>query len=436
MDIVFPAVAFLTALALTLRSLGAGLAVVFAVGYLSGYVRANYLSVYSTFMFDAAVLGLYAGVATTRLADLRRAAATRTGLFLLWLVGWPTLLTMVPINHFLVQTVALRATIWYLPVLLIGMLMTRRDLDWLARAVGALNLIALAGGVFTYLNGIEALYPENAVTKTMYMSNDVADYKYHRVPSFFLNAHTYGGTMILSLPLLIDLLARPGGRVLDRVLAAAGVAAALAGLLMCAARVPVMQAVLSGVIFWAVSGFSARVGALITVMAASGLYMAVSNERFERAAELADMEAVSTRVSGSANWEFLELLTGYPLGAGMGSAVGTSIPYFLADVTPEKIGMENEYSRILVDQGLPGLIGWVVFVAWLLAVPPPFDLRRPWAVGRGLMYALCLVTWATSFIGNGTLASVPGSVMLLTYMGVLARLRVPAAPHRPVGRNR
>ena len=71
----------------------------------------------------------------------------------------------------------------------------------------------------------------------------------------------------------------------------------------------------------------------------------------------------------------------YPFGAGMGSAVGTSIPYFLADVAPEQIGLENEFSRILVDQGWFGLGGWLAFVGWLYVRPPPAGRRLPGGSG-------------------------------------------------------
>ena len=61
MGIAFFLVAFAVVLLATFRSLGWGLLAVVAVGYFSGVIRANYLGVFTTFMFDAAVLGLYVG---------------------------------------------------------------------------------------------------------------------------------------------------------------------------------------------------------------------------------------------------------------------------------------------------------------------------------------------------------------------------------------
>lgn len=423
-DPLVPVAAFALAFVLAVRSLGAGLAAVLAVGYVNGVIRANMLNVYTTFMFDAAVLGLYAGAAA-RGPDVWRAAGGTTGRFVGFLVGWPVVLAAMPVNHPLVQLVALRATVWFLPMVLVARRLTAADLLLLARATAGLNLVALGGGLYVYAFGLEGLFPQNSVTEIMYRSKDVAGGQSYRIPSLFLNAHQYGVMMVTSLPLLLDPLLRPGGRLADRALALAGIAAAVGGVLMCAARTPMVVLALTGVVFWALTGLSVRVGLLIGLVIAGGAYLAATNERFQRAAELGDTEAVTSRVQGSANEEFLDLLAGYPLGAGLGSSVGTSVPYFLADVAPKQIGLENEYSRILVDQGWLGLFGWVGFVLWLLAVPPRYDPRRPWAAGRALMYALVVVSWATTFIGTGLLSFIPASVLLLAYMGVLSYARDP-----------
>ena len=59
-----PIVVFITTFALTLRSLGLGLVGVFAVGYVNGVVRANFVSMSTTFMFDSALFGLFVGFVT------------------------------------------------------------------------------------------------------------------------------------------------------------------------------------------------------------------------------------------------------------------------------------------------------------------------------------------------------------------------------------
>ena len=141
---------------------------------------------------------------------------------------------------------------------------------------------------------------------------------------------------------------------------------------------------------------------------------------------------------------FVDLFMDYPLGAGMGSAVGNSIPFFLASEAPEQIGMENEYSRILVDQGWVGLGAWLAFVGWLCARPPSARAKSPWRTGVIFMYSMTLATWMTAIIGTGTLSSIPGSVLLLSQMGVLVAVRargaVPGAegprPTAPTGTRR
>jgi hypothetical protein len=421
MALFFLIAAFTATFLATYRSLGWGFAALLAVGYVNGVVRANYLSVYTTFMFDAAVLGLYLGFILTWSLSGPGAGGGAVA-FVVFLITWPALLTGFPANHYLVQLVAMRATVWFLPVLLVATRLRAHDLTVLTRGLAVLNLVTLAAGVYLYRYGVEALYPMNAVTYIIYKSNDIAGFKYHRIPSTFLSAHAYGGTMVLTLPFLVDRLAGVGVRPLDRYLAMSGVIAAAGGLLMCGARSPVVLFLVTLLVAWPLSRFSLKVLAVMAVLIGGSLFVASGNERFQRASSVIDSEAVAGRVAMSANASFLQLLADYPMGAGMGSSVGTSIPYFLTDVAPEQIGLENEYCRILVDQGWIGLGGWLAFVGFLF-IPPPRPWRRPWQLGVLLMYALCLATWLTAFIGTGLLAAVPCAVLLLTQMGLLAAVR-------------
>jgi hypothetical protein len=418
-----PIVALLGVFTLTLRSLGLGLLAVFALGYFNGVIRANYLSAYTTFMFDAAVLGLYLGFFAGWPREAAAALRSPAGRWVLALVLWPALLVLIPVNDYFVQLVALRATVWFLPVLLIASRLRADDLALIARGLAVLNLVALGGGVYVYQYGVESLYPQNAVTQIIYMSRDVAGYEYHRIPSFFLSAHAYGGAMVFSLPFLLDRVFGRGAAFADRILAAAGVAAAVGGILMCAARMPVVLFAVMMVIAWLVSRFNLALGVVAIGLAGIGVGVAAIDERLQRASTLEETEFVSDRVRSSANESFFDLMANYPAGAGMGSSYGTSIPYFLADRAPVAIGMENEYSRILVDQGLVGLGLWLAFLVWLLHRPPPLKLDVPWGFGVMFMFALVLTNWLTAFIGAGTLSSIPGSVLLLTQMGVLARVR-------------
>jgi hypothetical protein len=229
--------------------------------------------------------------------------------------------------------------------------------------------------------------------------------------------------MLFSLPFLLDRLFGAGGRVLDRGLAAAGVAAAVAGILMCAARQPVIIFGLMMVIAWVIARLHPGIGIVAVGLTVVGGLIAANNERLQRAFTLEDAELVSDRIRLSANQSFFELMAEYPAGAGMGSSFGTSIPFFLAERAPVAVGLENEYSRIQVDQGLVGLGLWLAFLVWLLHRPPPLRLDVPWGLAAVLMFALVMANWLTAFIGTGTLSSVPASVLMLTQMGVLVRMR-------------
>jgi hypothetical protein len=199
--------------------------------------------------------------------------------------------------------------------------------------------------------------------------------------------------------------------------------AAFVGILLCAARQPVLIFGLATLIAWACSRFNLTVGAIAIALVVAGVGFALTDERLQRASTLEDTEFVSERVQGSANASFLELLAEYPGGAGMGSSVGTSIPFFLADRAPKTVGLENEYSRILVDQGWVGLALWVTFLVWLYIRPPAARLKARWGLGILLMYSLTVTNWATAFIGSGTMSAIPMSILLLTQMGILVRVR-------------
>ena len=105
MGIAFFLVAFAVVLRATFRSLGWGLLAVVAVGYFNGVIRANFLGVFTTFMFDAAVLGLYVGYFLGKSRWVEGVGSGPAGRFVLFLIVWPSLLCLVPVNHFLVQCV-------------------------------------------------------------------------------------------------------------------------------------------------------------------------------------------------------------------------------------------------------------------------------------------------------------------------------------------
>ncbi len=430
MAVLFLIAAFAGAFACTLRSLGLGFVAVFAVGYFNGVIRANYLSAFTTFMFDAALFGLFLGFAVGRPREASGIWTTPGGRWTVALIAWPALLVLVPVNDIFVQLVAFRATVWFLPAMLVAGRLRADDLLAIARGLAVLNLAALAGGIYIYGNGIESVYPDNAVTQIIYHSKDVGGTEFYRIPSTFLSAHAYGGTMLFSLPFLLARLFGRGTGAPDRALMACGTVAAGGGILLCGARQPAVMLVPSALIFWASTRFHLRVGLVAAVLGAAMIFFANTDERLQRMTTLEDTDSVSDRVGQSANESFFELMAQYPGGAGMGSSFGTSIPYFIAD-PPQGIGLENEYCRILIDQGLIGLGLWLAFLVWFLHRPPRLRLQTPWGFGAMMMYALIATNWATAIIGSGTLSSIPCSVMLLAQMGILLRLRTDGSAPGP-----
>ena len=419
MELAIPILAFVLANIAVRQSLGAGLAAAIGVGYFYGIVRANFPGVFATFVFDAAMLGLYLGFIASRRRDATaRSFPPRLVNWCIALCLWPIALSIVPVNDRLVQLAALRPTIWFLPVILLGSQLTDADLRVVTRTLAGLNLVALCVGAYLYFAGIEALYPRNAATSIIYQSRDVAGGNY-RIPATFLSSHAYGGTMLMSLALLLGNMTRSKVSRGEQALMVAGIVAAVGGIVMCGARQPVVAAVLVFGIAWLMSGFSRRLGGVIGVIVVASVALIAANERFQRILILEDTSFVEARIHGSMNEGFAVLLLKYPFGAGIGSAAGTSLPSFLSDLAPKQIGAENEYCRILVDQGWAGLALWLAFLGWMLWPPPkPQDWHQQ-GLTIVMMYGLILVTWATAFIGTGTLAGVPGSVILLAQMGVV-----------------
>jgi hypothetical protein len=80
--------------------------------------------------------------------------------------------------------------------------------------------------------------------------------------------------------------------------------------------------------------------------------------------------------------------------------------------------MENEFARISIEEGFPGLLLWVAFALWILLVSPGHYRRFGGTVDLGI-WAVCALMWAQGAIGTGVLTSVPGTMILLLYMGAL-----------------
>ncbi len=406
------------------RSVGAGMVVVLAVGYSYGLMRARVFDGFSHFMFDAAVLGLY----VARFADIggrTRMPADRS--FYQWvafLIVWPFVVLAIGMVFpvpFLIQLVGLRAAIWFLPFLLVGMQTGPADLRVITRGLALLNLVALAFGLGEYFFGIETFLPQNAATELIYRSKDIAGYEYHRIPSTFVSAGSYGAVMVATWPFLAGRWAIPGIVLEERLLLTAGLVAAGLGVFLCGSRTPVVMFFLVAAV--TIYQLKSRLGyiLLFALLGAGVGYVVAGNERLQRFTSLDDSEYVTWRIGGSANIGILDLLREYPMGGGLGSAFGTSIPSFLQHLAPnDPIGAENEYSRIGTEQGVVGLGLWLAFLSWFFARTALY--RGP---GIGLRYSATLfyllMTWGLAWLGTGLLLSVPGTAIVLFQMGWLGR---------------
>src|SRR5260370_29120814 len=118
---------------------------------------------------------------------------------------------------------------------------------------------------------------------------------------------------------------------------------------------------------------------------------------------------------GSVNRSLLEGLYGYPMGNGLGGG-GTSLPYFLMGLVRNPIAVENEYARILLEQGIIGLLIWIAFISWIVFNGKAF-LRTKWSVSRRLSFALVVVYFGASNIELGMLTAIPGSFIFFLLIG-------------------
>jgi hypothetical protein len=408
----YPLIAFMMTFLVTTRSLGWGIATAIAVGHLHGPVKANYSSIYTLFMYDSGMAGLYLSFLLNAQRYTRRRYPAGLAGWCQALIAWPTHMALIPVNDPYTQAQAWRMTVWYLPIALIACQCSRSDILNLGRSLAILNLISLSVGIYLYQYGVAALYPLNEATILIYQSADIAGGNY-RIPANFIASGIYGSVMYTSLPLLIGLIFRFSVASFDWWLMMLGIVAAAGGVILCGTRSPIVATVLLLTLAWAVSGFSAKLVSFGAVLIAGGIWMILSNERFQRIFTLDSTEAVTGRMYGSLNESFIELILKYPTGAGMGTPVGG----------------ENEYARIVADQGIVGLALWLGFIIWLVIRTPSRQQRKN--ILLVMVYCNILATFGTAFIGVGAFASIPGSSMFLLQIGLLTIDTEPQLQRKP-----
>lgn len=395
------------------RSIATGFGALMVVGYMYGILRANFPGIYTHLLFDAALCGLYAARLFEALParERQRLDEVRTWLFVL--MGWPMLLFLVPTQDILIELVGLRGNIFMLPCLYLGARLGPGGLRQLAWWFAWLNLAAAGLAGVQFVIGIEPFFPRNANTELIYRSGDIANYSAYRIPSSFTSAHAYGGTMLLSLPLLLGAWLDPAARGWRHHLLSAAVIVSILGIFSTGARLPVVQLLFVGAAV-VLSGQVRLRHKMRWIVALGIVAWVVSGEaRLQRFVTLGDTDFVAERVIGSVNMTFLELAEKYPMGNGLGGG-GTSIPYFLQVRIRNSVAMENEYARLLLEQGIPGVVAWMLFLLWLFS-------RRldngSWPQARLITRATAFVAFGAALLGVGLLTSIPGSAILMLTVG-------------------
>ena len=214
-----------------------------------------------------------------------------------------------------------------------------RDARQLARWAVAVALVTAAVATVEYFIGVEPFFPVNEASRIIYLSRDIGESRAIRIPSTFSSAHAYGGTMVGLVPLLVLLLESRSFR--ERALGAIALGCAALGVFACGARLPFigLLVVAATVVVRGVRRNDIRIGA---VAIGAVLALTVSrDERLQRFETLSDSAYVGSRFEGSVNENLLEILAEHPMGRGLGSAVGTSIPYFLAEESKPQVGLRE-----------------------------------------------------------------------------------------------
>jgi hypothetical protein len=420
------------------RSLRLGLCSVIGVGYLYGIVRANLPDIYTYLMFDLAAISLYLVQIWRPMTIEQRIGSRELRLWVAALIGWPILLfTLFPTSSPLVEAVGLRANVFLLPFLIFGARLTYDDLRQFTFFLAGMNILAVLVAGAEYYLGVSAFFPRNEVTELIYRSHDLLGQAF-RIPSFFANAHAFAGTMAVTLPLLIGAWAqeRESPRSWRQIMLVVAIIGSFLGIFMAAARIHTITA---GLIALMVT-FSGRLSRKQWVRWAAAIaiiaYVVAGNVRLQRFTTLSDRAAVNERIGGSVNEDFVTVISAHPFGRGLAGG-GTSIPYFLQ--VPRNYGaiLENEYARIALEEGLPGLVLWLGFMTWVLlkGFGPP---RDEWALTRRLVWLVAGANFVAGMLGMGMLVAVPQTALMLLSIGWMTTTRglASAAARRPAALRR
>lgn len=399
---------------------------VLIVGYVYGIARAHLSDAFIHLMFDASIAGLYAACLGTAMRARNRSGLYELKLWTLLLVAWPTALFFLTPGDLLIQMVGWRANAFVLPCLLLGAQLDDEQLYHLGLSLAVLNICAAVVGALEFTFGLAMFFPRNEVTDIMYQSR-LSDQQWWlglRIPATFVNAHAYGGTMVMTLPFIFGAWLQKWTKMHGHLLTVA-IIASLIGVFMAGARTP-MIALAGLIVLVSISG-SVRGGARFTWVAVMLVvaFVVAGDDRLQRFSSLQDADFLARRLGGSVNSEFFELMWQFPFGRGLAGG-GTSIPYFLQDRMTAYFVLENEFARIALEQGIPGFFMWVSFMVWAVVQ----GQRRAvdgWALSRRLVLFVTFAYFVFALTGIGLLTSVPQSMVLLIGLGwITVREKAPA----------
>ena len=409
------------------RSLAAGLIATSIVGYFYGIVRANLPEAASHFIFDAASIGFVLSLFTRVLSPAERMKLRPVMPWIIALFAWPTIMLLLPIQNILIELVGWRGQIFFLPYLAIGAMADGRTVRRFAIGLGWLSFVELGFALAEIHWGVPRFYPRNAVTELIYKSMDVSvgSKLAYRLPGTFVQAAALGGQSAFVIPLLLGamLQERRGSRARTLLLAALGASAVC--VFLSASRTDAVLLFVLG----AAATFSGRVrnfpwAGWVALIAVVSVLITIS-PRMRRFVTLENTQYVKTRIHGSINDSIFKLAFEYPMGNGLGGG-GTSIPYFLQPLLKNPVEIENEYGRIMLEQGLPGLALWIAFIVWTLTRALASE-RDPWQLGKWLARIELGFMFVIAQTGLGLLTAIPGTALLLFYAGWISAPHVRAA---------
>jgi hypothetical protein len=406
----------------TTLSRSTGLGVVLVVGYFYGIIRGNLTGGYTHFLFDAAVVGYYSALLFGKWTKKpENVYQKKVRDWFVVLVGWTLVMFLIPMQDFRVQLVGLRGNCFFLPFLLVGSRLEDHEAERLSIWLASLNLIAIGFAVAQFVIGVPAFFPDNEINKIIHASHDASGS--YRIPATFANAHSFGGMMAMTLPWLLAAWTQKRQDFLIRTLLMAAILAAIIGVFMSAARTAVIELAII-VLVATLSGRMPPIFQTVWVFLLAGAASIVRNEdRFQRFMTLFDSDQVVDRIKGSVNISLFDLFCTYPMGNGLGAG-GTSLPYFLTYLVINPIGLESEYSRILLELGIPGLLLWAGFIVWFLWHFPT-GKHDPWIFCRQLLWFAALFQFGNGLVGIGMMTAIPQSAMLLLGIGFAATPRIP-----------